>query len=100
MASNQDQVPDVGEASHELPRDEHGIAPVEAVREQERSSAQAQVPERHGDDGPAPTLGRQPLNEEAAEEEALSGEPDGEPGGLDGIRIEHQASSVTTYRMR
>src|SRR4051812_5375301 len=78
-AVNEPQVAAVDEEARGLPHDEYRVALVDGVDQQHAAAGQAQVPEGSRDDALFAPLGGDPLHEEAAEEEGLAEETDGDP---------------------
>src|SRR5499433_1761113 len=79
LAPDEIEVAKVDEETGALPQDEHGVAAVNRVDEQDGAATDGEEPEGDGNDALPPALGGDPLHEEAAEEEALPQESDGQP---------------------
>src|SRR4051812_33405520 len=77
-AVDEPQVAHVDEQARRLADDEHRVAAVDGVEGEDEAAAEAEVPEGGGDHAPAGALGGEPLDEEAAEEEGLAEEADGD----------------------
>src|SRR5215831_4377316 len=79
LAPDKIEVAKVDEETRALPQDEHGVAAMNRVDEQDGAATDGEEPEGDGNDALPPALGGDPLHEEAAEEEALPQESDGQP---------------------
>src|SRR5215472_8645739 len=79
LAPDEIEVAKVNEETRALPQDEHRIAAVNRIDEQDAAAADGEEPEGEGNDALPLALGGDPLHEEAAEEEALPQESDGQP---------------------
>src|SRR5512139_1746381 len=99
LAADEVEVAQVDEDAQGLPDDEHRIAPVHGVGEEEERAGDAQEPERHGDDAPPLALAREPLDDEAAREDQLPDEPEHEPEGAH-APTSRRAGTVTSDRTR
>src|SRR5262250_3260249 len=79
LAPDEIEVAKVDEETGALPQDEHGVAAVNCVDEQNGAATDGEEPEGDGNDALPPALGGDPLHEEAAEEEALPQKSDAQP---------------------
>src|SRR5213076_2652001 len=73
------EIPRVHEEPGTLAEDEHGVEPVDRVRQQRHAAAHREEPEGAGHDALLRALGRDPLDEEARREERLAEQTDAEP---------------------
>src|SRR5215510_6455899 len=79
LAPDEIEVAKVNEETRALPQDEHRIAAVNRIDEQDAAAADGEEPEGEGNDALPLALGGDPLHEEAAEEEALPQKSDAQP---------------------
>src|SRR5262249_60003120 len=71
--------PAIDKGPGRLAEDEDGVPPLDRVDEEDEAAGDREVPEGGRDHARLPPLGGDPLDEEAAEEEGLAAESDGEP---------------------
>src|SRR5438046_2540794 len=73
------EIPRGHEEPGTLAEDEHGVEPVDRVRQQRHAAAHREEPEGAGHDALRRALGRDPRDEEARREERLAEQTDAEP---------------------